>query len=222
MVGTAQQPRLAADPLTLVGLGRLISLTQGTSSVAIGLIDGPVALDHPDLNSANIRELSGKGIGRCSDATSVACTHGTFIAGMLCAKRGASAPAICPRCTLLLRPIFAEKGSSTEQMPNATPTELAQAILDVAEAGASIINLSAALVQQSVRGEAELERSLDHTARKGIVVVVAAGNQSTLGSSVITRHQWVIPVVAYGLNGQGAADIEFREIYWAARRRCTG
>jgi len=32
-------------------------------------------------------------------------------------------------------------------------------------------------------------------------VVVAAGNQGTLGGSVITRHPWVIPVVAYSRAG---------------------
>jgi subtilisin family serine protease len=32
--------------------------------------------------------------------------------------------------------------------------------------------------------------------------VAAAGNQGTLGSSVITRHPWVISIVAYDLQGR--------------------
>jgi hypothetical protein len=32
--------------------------------------------------------------------------------------------------------------------------------------------------------------------------VAAAGNQGTLGSTAITRHLWVIPVVAYDLQGR--------------------
>jgi subtilisin family serine protease len=87
-------------------------------------------------------------------------------------------------------------------MPSASPVELAQAIFDVAEAGARVINLSAALVEFSARGDAELIYALDYAARKGIIVVAAAGNQGALGSSVITRHPWVIPVVAYGLGGR--------------------
>lgn len=197
-----QEPYLDSDPLKLVGLTQLMSLTEGIPAVAIGLVDGSVVLDHPNLSSANIREISGNASGRCSDVASVACTHGTFIAGMLCATRGHAESGICPECTILVRPIFTETNSTAEQVPSATPTELAQAIFDVAEAGARIINLSAALVQQSARGEAELERALDHSARKGIIVVAAAGNQGTLGSSVITRHPWVIPVVAYGLDGR--------------------
>jgi subtilisin family serine protease len=38
--------------------------------------------------------------------------------------------------------------------------------------------------------------------RRGVIVVAAAGNQGTLGSSAITRHPWVIPVVACDLRGR--------------------
>jgi len=34
-----------------------------------------------------------------------------------------------------------------------------------------------------------------------VIVIAAAGNQGTLGSSTITRHPWVIPVVACDLRG---------------------
>jgi subtilisin family serine protease len=35
-----------------------------------------------------------------------------------------------------------------------------------------------------------------------VIVVAAAGNQGTVGSSAITRHLWVIPVVACNLQGR--------------------
>jgi subtilisin family serine protease len=38
------------------------------------------------------------------------------------------------------------------------------------------------------------------------VIIAAAGNQSTIGSSVITRHPGVIPVVAYSSTGQPMAS----------------
>jgi subtilisin family serine protease len=87
-------------------------------------------------------------------------------------------------------------------MPIATPEELAKAIVDVIDAGARIVNLSAALVSASSKGERELQQVLDHAMRRGVLVVAAAGNQGALGSSVITRHPWVIPVVAYDLQGR--------------------
>jgi hypothetical protein len=38
------------------------------------------------------------------------------------------ASAICPNYTLLTRPIFAEAKAANDEMPGATPEELAQAI----------------------------------------------------------------------------------------------
>ena len=77
-----QEPRLGSDPVGLVGLTHLMSVTRGTSSVAIGLVDGPIALDHPNLSSANIGEVPDSSNGRCSDVTSIGCIHGTFVAGI--------------------------------------------------------------------------------------------------------------------------------------------
>ncbi len=61
--------------------------------------------------------------------------HGTFVAGMLIAKRGFAAPAICPDCTLLVRPIFPENGSAgSRAMTSATPQELAVAVIEAVTA----------------------------------------------------------------------------------------
>ena len=138
----------------------------------------------------------------CAHSGSAACIHGTFTAGILSAKRGSPAPAICPGCTLLVHPIFKEGAAENGALPSATPAELAEAIVECIEAGARVLNLSAAFVQPSSRGERELKEALDYAARLGIIVVAAAGNQGTLGSSVITRHPWVIPVAACDLRGR--------------------
>src|SRR4029453_7133118 len=110
-----------------------------------GLIDGPVVMTHPDLAEGNIRGLSGNLSSTCTQVSSAACLHVTFIAGVFCAKRTSVAPAICPDCTLLVRPIFAETASELGQMPSAMPTELAAALRECIEAGARVINLSSAL-----------------------------------------------------------------------------
>jgi subtilisin family serine protease len=176
--------------------------TRGSSAVVIGLIDGPVANDHPDLASEHIRELPGKVGGTCVHTHSIACQHGTFVAGVLLAKRGSPAPAICPSCTLLVRPIFPETAAANGDIPSATPADLAQAIIDCVEAGARVLNISAALTQPSPNGERALDEALDLAIKRGAIVVAAAGNQGTLGSTSITRHPWVIPVVAYDLQGR--------------------
>jgi subtilisin family serine protease len=193
-------------PLELVKLDRLMARSSGSSRVVIGLIDGPVAMDHPDLSTANIREVHGQQSASCSLASSVACMHGTFVAGILLAKRGSSAPAICPGCTLLVRPIFPEVGTVNGDMPSATPKELATAIVVTVEAGARVINLSAALLQPCQQGEHKLAQALDFAAARGVITVAAAGNQGTVGSTAITRHAWVIPVTGCDLQGRPTAE----------------
>src|SRR5260370_27100756 len=96
------------SPRDLVRLSALMERGQGRPELKVALIDGPVAVNHADLVGATIRELHGRLSGTCARADSSACQHGTFVAGMLSARRGSVAPAICPGCTLLLRPIFPE------------------------------------------------------------------------------------------------------------------
>jgi subtilisin family serine protease len=180
----------------------LMALTTGRPETRVALIDGPVAIDHPNLVAEHIREIPGRLRGACGQADSVACTHGTFVAGILNARRDSAAPGICPDCTLLLCPIFAETIARNLEMPSATPKELAAALVDSIEAGARVINLSAALTRRSSQGARELEASLGYAARREVIVVAAAGNQGAIGSTTITSHPWVIPVAACDLRGR--------------------
>ena len=204
-------------PLDLVKLTPLMQRTSGTPNIKIGLIDGPVLIEHPDLATESILEVPGELFGTCAHANSAACIHGTFIAGILCAKRSSPAPAICPKCTLLVRPIFSERitgggqprqtlnltqRATIEPVPAATPEDVARAIIETIKAGARVLNLSASLAHPSSKGERKLEEALDYAARRGVITIAAAGNQGTLGSSAITRHPWVIPVAACDLRGR--------------------
>jgi subtilisin family serine protease len=198
---------LAADapiarlPLDVVSLSRLMERTAGRPEVAIGLIDGPVAANHAELATENIRSLSSQGTGPAERAAGAARAHGTYVAGILSARRESSAPAICPGCTVLVRPIFLEPGAGRADTPSASPGELADAIVECVDAGARILNLSVALSAPSPNKEGKLEQALGHAARRGAIVVAAGGNQGTLGSSAITRQPWVIPVVACDARG---------------------
>jgi subtilisin family serine protease len=188
--------------LKLVRLASLMNLSSGRPEIVIGLMDGPVAVDHPDLAAESVRELAGEPSAGCAQSSSAACIHGTFTAGVLSAKRGPPAPAICPGCALLARPIFKESAAENGALPSATPEELARAIVGCIKAGARVLNLSVAFAQPSSGGERELEEALDYAARVGVIVVAAAGNQGTLGSSAITRHPWVIPVAGCDRRGR--------------------
>ena len=190
-----------AGALVLAKLDALMARSTGSADIRVGLIDGPVATAHPDLAGASLQVVGGGFEAACAVPGSGACAHGTFIAGILAARRGSRAPAICPGCTLLVRPIFRE-GADDGRSPVATPDELARAIVECVTAGARVINLSAATGEPSMRDEHGLHESLDYAARRGVLVVAAAGNQAMLGSSAITRHPWVIPVVACDRRGR--------------------
>src|SRR5256885_10516058 len=84
---------MARDVLDLVNLTPLMERTSGGPEIVIGLVDGPVVIGHRDLASENIREIAGSVGGTCARASSLACMHGTFVAGILCAKRSSAAPA---------------------------------------------------------------------------------------------------------------------------------
>jgi len=193
-------------PLDLVKLTALMERTSGSADVTIGLIDGPVAATHPDLDAERLRVIPGPSGSACADVASPACLHGTFVAGILAAGRTSPAPAICPGCTLVVRPIFSDRTSGSDRMPSATPKELAAAVLDCIDAGARIINLSLALAGPSTKSEPSVDAALDRAVRQGVIVVAAAGNQGTLAGSAITRHRWVIPVVACDGRGRPIAE----------------
>jgi subtilisin family serine protease len=189
--------------LRLAGLPELMDITAGDPAVTVGLIDGPIAISHPDLAIENIRMLPGRIGATCTSPESVACTHGTYVAGILYAKRDSLVPGICPGCVLLVRGIFSETAAipETDGVPNATMEELAAAIIEVMDSGVRVINLSVGLAEPSLQSQHPINQALEQATRRGVIVVAAAGNQGTLGSSAITRHPWVIPIVACNRHG---------------------
>jgi hypothetical protein len=105
-------------------------ITSGRPEIRVGLIDGPVTVNHQGLNALNIHEVSASTPIACFWTGSAACIHGTFVAGILKAIRAGTAPAIAPNCTLLVRPVFSEGAAVKEQMPSAAPEELAAAMVE--------------------------------------------------------------------------------------------
>jgi subtilisin family serine protease len=150
----AAETPTAPSPVEVVSLSRLMERTAGRPEVVVGLIDGPVAADHPELATESIRSLPPHGPSK--GASEAARAHGTYVAGILSARRESAAPAICPGCTLLVRPIFLEPTSGNADTPSASPGELADAIVECIEAGARILNLSVALATPSPNPEPKL------------------------------------------------------------------
>jgi PatG C-terminal len=68
--------------MDLVRLSALMERSEGRPEIKVALIDGPVTVDHPDLAGAHFREIPGKLKGTCTRVDSLACSHGTFVAGI--------------------------------------------------------------------------------------------------------------------------------------------
>ena len=201
------------DPLSQIRLQSLMDISSGSPNITIGLIDGPVDLNHPAFQGSKIRAVKESQLAACKNASSIACRHGTFIAGILCAKRGLAAPAICPGCTLLLRPIFMDQTPTriiiiTRNImtlllfPSTTPEELSDAIIEVVDAGARIINLSLGLSTSSLMTYPKLQEAYDYARQHGAIIVAASGNQGNIGSISLLQNQWIIPVAASDEYGQ--------------------
>lgn len=192
--------------LETVRLGSLMAATEGAPIIAVGLLDGPVLTSHQGMQPEQVRVLSGPSTGNQPD--NAASAHGTFIAGILHARRGGAAPGLCPGCELLVRPIFHPGdgpggGSSVDDtLPSCAPESLAQGIIDCVRSGARLLNLSVGLTHCRPEGELVLNRALDFAASSGVLVVVAAGNQGSLGGSVLVSHCAVIPVAACDSEGR--------------------
>jgi subtilisin family serine protease len=184
--------------LELVKLTALMEQTAGSPAVRVGLIDGPVLASHPGFGAPRLHTLN-RSAG-CHHPGSVACLHGTFVAGILHARRGGTAPALCPDCALIVRPIFSEGDHGG--FPTSAPEELAAAITECVNAGTRLINLSVGLLHASAVGQRAVGGALDHAARHGVLVVAASGNQGAVGGSALASHPAVIPVVAAGVDGR--------------------
>ncbi len=187
--------------LDLVRLRWLMERSEGSREIVIGLLDGPVAAGLERFPTDRVRSVPGAPAATCHAPNSAACMHGTFVAAILSSARTSTTPAICPGCTLLVRPVLPEATSVPDQAPSTAPTDLAAALIECVEHGARILNISLGVLRSSPRGDRALTEAIDVAAQRGALVVVAAGNRGTLPSSALTSHPWVIPVAACDLDG---------------------
>jgi subtilisin family serine protease len=176
-----------------------MSRTRGVPDLRVGLIDGPVLTAHPGLSDARIEFVDHS--HRRTTADDVGCDHATAVAGILVADRGSGAPGICPGVTLLVRPIFSS--ARPGRAPTADLDQLASAIIELADSGVRLINMSLVL-NQSCDGSRALQEALDCASSHGLILVAAAGSEAAVSGSAIVRHRCVVPVVAFDQRGRPA------------------
>jgi hypothetical protein len=170
--------------------------------IRVAVIDGPYdvatlsgILASPPLSLSN---------GSCRvDGTGV-CNHGTFIMGLLGARKNALIPGLCPDCRLLHVPLFTDPHSRS-----ASVDDLANAIGLAVAAGARLINLSLAIIGDQYQCHPGLATALDEAEKNGVVVVAAVGNCSRRSLGQLLSHPVTIPVAAVDASGRLLADCNF-------------
>ena len=195
-------------------LGRSSSYLHGEKNVTafdasdqlapprIAIIDGPY--DAAALSNVLAREPVNLGSATCAVRPNSACGHGTFILGLLGARTDAPIPGRCPDCDLVHISLFADEDAAQTGL-----TDLALAIDDAVASGASLINLSLAILGDDGRSDDGLAIALDRAEAAGAVVMAAAGNQGRLAASQILSHPVTIPVVAVDAAGNLLPDCNF-------------
>ncbi|MBO2465439.1 S8 family peptidase [Actinomadura violacea] len=192
MTQAAEPSGTNARSLRLTGLDALMADGEGDPAVTVAVIDGPADGGHPALPST---------ASSCRSPTSPACLHGTFVLGMLAAPRGGGAPAICPGCTFVSRPVLCEPGPG-HLCPETTPAALAEAVEDCVAAGARVINISLGLATPILQRSPAFDAAIDHARDRGVVVITAAGNHGRIGPAPLMAHPWLVPVAACDTHGR--------------------
>ncbi|MER6393196.1 S8 family serine peptidase [Streptomyces sp. NPDC001523] len=189
-------PRL---PLSLDSLSDLMARSTGAADLRVGLVDGPIMVDHPGLSQARIEWFCPRDVAD-ADADDVAAVHATSTAGVLVAERRSGALGICPGVTLVTRSVF--RSPAARSAGAATWAGLADALVELADADVRILNMSLSLATGTAEGHRAVQDALDYVAARGVVVVAAAGNEGAVDGTVVTRHRSVVPVVTYTRQGR--------------------
>ncbi|OPG11305.1 type VII secretion-associated serine protease mycosin [Microbispora sp. GKU 823] len=138
---------------------RVWPLTTG-EGVTVAIIDSGVDLTHPQLRVAKEVDYTGTGHRDCVG-------HGTAVAGIIAAQyvKGVPFVGVAPGVRLI-----SLKQTNEE---NGDPDTLARAIVDAADAGADVINVSI-----DAHDDPKLRQAVAYALGKDAVIVAAAGNRT--------------------------------------------
>lgn len=168
------QPPHSQDPRsgeqtgqTLVGLPQAWQISSGDPRVVIAIVDSGVDLNHPDLkaklvpgfnllnNNAPPQDDNGHGT-HCSGIAAASTNNGIGVAGA------------CPNCSIMPIKVLDQYGSGSG-------FDVANGVIWATDHGAQVINLSLG----GMEADPTLEEAVHYAIQKNVVVVAAAGNEST-------------------------------------------
>jgi hypothetical protein len=159
--------------LPLAGIDKLWSQTRGDRRVCVAVLDGPVDRSHSSLRGADLVQLEGPAPPQPDDGP--ACHHGTHVAGLIFGRHGGPAPGVAPGCRGVQVPIF--ESADAASFRTCSQLDLARALTDAVLAGAHVINVSGGQFSPSGAAHPLLGRVVADCARRGVLIVAAAGNE---------------------------------------------
>jgi cyanobactin maturation PatA/PatG family protease len=183
--------------LSIAGIEALWSWTRGDSRVCVAILDGPVDRSHPSLRGANLQQLDGPAPGQSDDGP--ACRHGTHVASILFGQDDGPVRGIAPGCRGVVVPIF--ESLDGEAFRSCSQLDLARALTQAVLAGAHIINVSGGQFSPSGMAHPLLADVVRDCARRGVLIVAAAGNEGCECLHVPAALESVLAVGA--MDGRG-------------------
>jgi len=138
-------------------------ITPSGAQVVVAILDTGIDQDHPDLKTKLARNVNWTSSRTVDDKYG----HGTHVAGSAAAvtNNATGVAGTCPNCVLHNVKVLGDDGSGATSW-------IANGIVDAADRGAQVINMSFG----SYTVSETQNRALDYAASKGVVLVAAAGN----------------------------------------------
>lgn len=191
----------------LTALPELMAATNyGNKDICLAVLDGPVDLDHPCFEGANIERLESlvNEEARPDGSMSV---HGTHVSSIIFGQPGGGVSGIAPRCQGIIIPIFSDEQRKVSQL------DLARGIERAVSAGANIINISGGQLTDFGEAEGWLENAVRLCRQQNVLLIAAAGNNSCECLHVPAALSSVLAVGATNAEGQPLDFSNWGEAY---------
>lgn len=195
----------------LPGIAEIWRNTLGDPSIVVAVLDGPVDLTHPSLRGAQLRVIRGVRGSACLDA---ACAHGTHVASLVFGQHGVGQlKGIAPRCRGIVIPVFSDDPAYPGAILPCSQADLARAIEAAVGYGARVINISAGQPGHARTADPRLVRAVELCARRGVLIVAAAGNDGCDCLHLPASLPSVLTVGAYQPDGAPSESSNFGSAY---------
>jgi cyanobactin maturation PatA/PatG family protease len=161
-----------SGPTIIPGLAELWAQTKGNPDICIAVLDGPVDITHSCFSGAHLTQR--KTLVAAVADQGPACSHGTHVTSIIFGQHSSLVTGLAPNCSGLILPIFADGPSGT--VAPSSQIDLARAIMQAAEEGAHIINISGGQLAPSGAPDPMLAKAVKYCEQKNVLIVSAAGN----------------------------------------------